>query len=225
MTHLELESLASDYLEGRLASALKAQAEAHLDGCSGCRELIIDLRHALDLCQSAPELEPAPWLIAKILGSTTGRHKPTWTEQVVAFLRPALQPRLAYTVAMAVFSISVVINAAGMNLRKFRLRDFNPRTWIYRADRAGHLLYARAEKFYYDLKVVYEIESRFRQLRSEPQQQDQTSPKPEPPSGGSTDGQQTGSPQLAFAGEPLRLPNLGDNPSRKGTGQVRSPSQ
>jgi len=44
---------------------------------------------------------------------------------------------------------------------------------------------ARAEKFYYDLRVVIEIESRLRQLRSHPEEEQQA-PKQEPPPGGST---------------------------------------
>ena len=57
-----------------------------------------------------------------------------------------------------------------------------------RADRQGHLLAARAEKFYYDLRVVYEIESRFRQLGGQPQMQEEEAPKPAAPAGGSSQG-------------------------------------
>jgi len=75
-----------------------------------------------------------------------------------------------------------------LNLRTLRLEDLNPRTWLARADRQGHLMYARAEKFYYDLRVVYEIESRFRQLTGQPQGQEEESPKPAVPGGGSSQG-------------------------------------
>ena len=49
-------------------------------------------------------------------------------------------------------------------------------------------MYARAEKFYYDLRVVYEIESRFQQLRGQPQVQEEETPKPVAPGGGSSQG-------------------------------------
>ena len=197
MTHLELENLASEYLEGQLDAVRRAQAEEHLRDCGPCRELLSDLRHAMELCQSAEKLEPAPWLIAKIMRATVGERKPTFREQMSAFFRPATQPRLAYAVAMAIFSFSIIVNAAGLNLRKLTLADLNPRTWFYEANRTGHLLYARVEKFYYDLRVVYEIESRFRQVRSEPGNQEQEAPKPEAPAGGSTDRQAPGINQLA----------------------------
>jgi len=201
MTHLELENLTSDYLEGLLEPALKREVEAHLSACPSCLEMVGDVRRAMELCHSAPELEPAPWLVRKIMLATVGERRPGLAERLVAFIRPALHPRFAYGVAMAVFSLSIIVNAAGINLRHMTVADLNPRTWFFRANRAGHLYYARVEKFYYDLRVVYEIESRFRQLRSHPEQE-QEAPKQEPPAGGSTNS------------VPLSLPALASNQAR-----------
>jgi hypothetical protein len=200
MTHLELENLASDYLESQLAEVQRLQVEAHLRDCAGCRELMADLRRVMELCRSAEELEPAPWLVPKILRATVGERKPSVRERWAAFFRPTAQPRLAYAVAMAIFSFSIIINAAGLDLRKVTLSDLNPRTWFYQANRTGHLLYARAEKFYYDLRVVYEIESRFRQLRSQPSEPQPEAPRQEPAPGGSTDRGAPTPAQLASVG-------------------------
>jgi hypothetical protein len=197
MTHLEVENLASEYLEGFLEAPRKGEMEAHLAECAPCRELVAEVRRVMELCQATEELEPAPWLVSKILLATVGARKPTLGEQLAALLRPATQPRFVYAVAMAVFSFSIIVNAAGINLRKIRVEDLNPRTWVYRANLAGHQLYARAEKFYYDLRIVYEIESRFRQLGTQPQQQEKEAPKEQPPAGGSSDTKQPGNPQLA----------------------------
>jgi hypothetical protein len=93
----------------------------------------------------------------------------------------------------------VIVNAAGINLRSMQIADLNPRTWVFRASRAGHLMYAHAEKFYYDLRVVYEVESRFRELRGQPQDQEEAPPKPEPPTGGSSQDVGTGESQVASA--------------------------
>jgi len=188
MTHLEIENLASDYLEGLLEPSLRAAVEAHLDGCTACHELMGDVRHALELCRAAEDAEPKPWLVSKILLATIGERKPTLRERIAAFLHPVLQPRVAYPVAMTVFTFSIIVNAAGLNLRGLRFEDLNPRTWVDRANRQGHLLAARAEKFYYDLRVVYEIESRFRQLSGQPQVQEEQTPKPAAPGGGSSQG-------------------------------------
>ena len=188
MTHLEVENLASDYLEGLLEPSQRAAVEEHLSGCVACRELLGDVRQALELCRAAEEVEPAPWLVSKILLATAGERKPTWREQLAAYLRPVLQPRVAYPIAMTVFTFSIIINAAGLNLRSLRFEDLNPRTWVDRANRQGHLMMARAEKFYYDLRVVYEIESRFRQLTGQPQGQEEETPKPAAPGGGTSQG-------------------------------------
>jgi hypothetical protein len=209
MTHLELENLTSDYLEGRLEPGLKREVEAHLGVCPSCLEMVGDVRRALELCHAAPELEPAPWLVSKIMRATVGERKPSLADRLVAFFRPTLQSRFAYGVAMAVFSFSIIINAAGINLSHMTVRDLNPRAWFFQANRAGHLFYARAEKFYYDLRVVYEIESRLRQLRARPEE-GQGAPKQEPPAGGST------------KSAPLTLPTLATN--QAGAAAVAAPA-
>ncbi len=191
MTHLELENLVSEYLEGQLEVRRRLEFEAHLGTCLGCRELVADVRQAMEYCRSAEDPDPAPWLISKILLATIGERQPTLFERLTAFLRPGLQARVVYGVAMTVFSVSIIVNAAGVNLRQLTLADLNPHTWIHRADRTGHLLYARAEKFYYDLRVVYEIESRLRQLHQQSGQGNQGSsdqPGPQSKPGSSPSG-------------------------------------
>lgn len=188
MTHLEIENLASDYLEELLEPSVRAAVEAHLSGCGACRELVGDVRQVLEMCRTAEDPQPNPWLVSKILRATAGERKPTWREQVAEFFRPVLQPRIAYPIAMTVFTFSVIVNAAGLDLRALHWEDLNPHTWLARADRQGHLIYARAEKFYYDLRVVYEIESRFREVTGQPQGQEEETPKPAAPPGGSSQG-------------------------------------
>ena len=110
---------------------------------------------------------------------------------------------------MAVFSFSIIVSAAGINLRHMTVGDLNPRTWFFKANRAGHLYYARAEKFYYDLRVVVEIESRLRQLRSQPGDEERETPKQENPAGGSTTSTPLGIPALASS--PARAVGAADS--------------
>jgi Putative zinc-finger len=204
MTHLELENLASDYLEGLLAPPSRAAVEAHLAQCAACRELVGDVRRVMELCRAAEQVEPAPWLVSKILLATVGERKPTLREQIAALFRPMLQPRVAYPIAMTVFAFSVIVNAAGINLRSLQIEDLNPRTWVFRANRSRHLVCARAEKFLYDLRVVYEVESRLRQLRGQIQEQEEEVLKNGAPSGGSSKGAPAEQDQVASA-EGLRV--------------------
>jgi hypothetical protein len=225
MTHLEIENLASDYLEGLLEPSEKAAVDAHLTGCTACRELLDDLRGVLELCRVAEDVEPRPWLISRIMQATVGERKPTWGERIAAYIRPVLQPRVAYPIAMTVFTFSIIVNAAGLNLRSLQMEDLNPRTWVDRANRQGHLLEARAEKFYYDLRVVYEIESRFRQFGGQPQMQEEV-PKPVTPEGGSSQGTptdpttaSTGSGLVVAAASEQAPPSGGHLPVDSGTGR------
>jgi hypothetical protein len=186
MTHMELENLISDYLEGQLTAVRQAELETHLAACAQCQALVADVRHAFELCHTADSIEPPPWLVPKILRATLGfgERKPSLKQQLQAFFRPMMQTRVAYGVAMAVFSLSMIINVAGINLRHVRPADLNPANWVYQANRNGHLLVGRVEKYCYDLKVVYEFQSRLQHLRSQPTE----TPRPQAPAGGSTYG-------------------------------------
>lgn len=200
MTHLELENLASDYLEGQLVESQRVDADLHLQTCPACRELMGDLKRVLSLAHAAEDMEPSPWLAAKIMRATVGERKPGWKERLAAILRPTFQPRVAYTVAMAMFSISIIVNAAGLNLRNLTMADLNPQIWLYQANRSGQLMFARAEKFYYDLRIVYEIESRFRQnQKTSPEPAEQTRPESTP--GGSSQRTTPGGTEIASAGD------------------------
>jgi hypothetical protein len=231
MTHLEIENLASDYLEGLLEPSQQAAVEAHLIECAACRELLADVSHVLEICRAAQDAEPKPWLVSKIMLATVGERQPTWRERIAAYLRPVLQPRVAYPIAMTVFTFSVIVNAAGLNLRSLRFEDLNPRTWVGRANRQGHLLAARAEKFYYDLRVVYEIESRFRRLGGQPQMQEEEAPKSAAPGGGSSQGTPSGH-TMASNGEVLTVvvaeseqapPSVGNHTGITGAGRSQIP--
>jgi hypothetical protein len=196
MNHLDAVNLISEYLENRLEIEPRAGLEAHLAACTECRELAEDVRQVMALCQATEPLQPPPWLVAKILKATTGQRKPSWAERLLGSMRPLLQPRVVYGISMAVFSISFILHAASINLRSLHLEDLNPGTWAYRANSKGHLLVARAEKYYYDLRVVYEIQNRLRELRN---QQDEAQPSPPKKSspGGAQGQSRTGSKDLA----------------------------
>ena len=140
--------------------------------------------------------------------------------QLAALFRPLAHPRVAYSIAMAVFAFSVIVNAAGVNLRDLRFEDLNPRTWYYRANRSGHLIYARAEKSYYDLRVVYEIESRIQEFRGQPPAQEEA-PKPAAPSNGSTQDAPSGYTPDASDGGPQWVASQSGGDTLPSTNQSR----
>src|SRR5437016_43718 len=145
MTHQELEHLASDYLEGSLDAVRRAETQAHLDACASCHEMIAGLERVLDLCRAAEDVEAPPWMVNRILLATVGERKPSLGERLSSLLRPTLQPRLVYGLAMAVFSMTFILHAAGLKVGRVTLDDLNPATWFKRADLTGHRLVSRAE--------------------------------------------------------------------------------
>jgi hypothetical protein len=85
-----------------------------------------------------------------------------------------MQPRLAGTFAMAFFSISVLLNLAGVRLGDLKAADFKPgniRATITRDYYTGR---AQVIRYYENMRLVYELQSRLRDLRNAlPQQQEQ----------------------------------------------------
>ncbi|HTV56492.1 MAG TPA: zf-HC2 domain-containing protein [Terriglobia bacterium] len=215
MTHLELENLITDYLDGGLEADRAATVTAHLASCSACRETVEDVRFAIARCRAAQELEPAPWLVSRILHASTGQRKPNLTAQIAGWLRPVLRPQVIYGVSMAVFSLSFILFVAKANLRSLNVRELNPALWVERANSRGHLLIARAEKFYYDIRFVYEVQSVLRELRQEP------SPRPAKPggrNGGTSRARPLDQERLALRGH---RPAFRDVPSLQGSRLTR----
>ncbi|HUI41235.1 MAG TPA: zf-HC2 domain-containing protein [Terriglobia bacterium] len=219
MTHLEIENLASEYLEGQLDVLRRVEMERHLTACADCRGLMAEVRRAYELCHAAEDLEPAPWLVPKILRATLGERKPSLAQRLAAWFHPFLQTRVVYGVAMTVFSLSLILNVAGVSLKDVKAEDLNPRTWVYQANRNGHLLLGRVEKYYYDLKVVYEIESRLRRLRAQPGEE---APRPQAPAGGSTEGGPSDESLLASTGNSDVVPGAGGHLLGQATASYRA---
>lgn len=196
MTHLDFENLAADYLDGALDVVRRTQAEAHLASCSECRSMIESVQFAVKACHEARELEVPSRLVSRILYATTGDRKQGMMAELMALLKPVFRPQVVYGVSMALFSVSFVLFTARVNLRKVRIRDINPATWFQRADSRGHVLLARAEKFYYDLRFVYDVQSVLRELRQQP---NAAPPKTGGRSGGNSEIDPPGGERLALA--------------------------
>lgn len=214
MTHWEVSNLLTDYVEGVLDHGQKVLLDEHLASCGECRAMAEDLRFAMQTLHAAEDVEPAPWLESRILHATTGIKKRRTWDWVPSWLRLALRPQVAYGISMAVFSLSFLFYAANVNLQGLKLRELNPVTWVYRADSRGHLLVARAEKFYYDLRFVYEVQSLLRQMRQQPEGTPASRQKPRAPDGGASGAQSPGAPQLALEQRPALPPFEG---SQKGS--------
>ena len=73
-----------------------------------------------------------------------------------------MQPRLAMTAAMAFFSIALTLNLTGVRLGDLRASDFKPSSLM----RSAYEAKAKVVRYSDNLRVVYELESRVRDLQS-----------------------------------------------------------
>ena len=125
-----------------------------------------------------------------------------------------LQPRLAMTAAMAFFSIALTLNLTGVRVTQLRASDLKPAN----LKRTFYSANAHVVRYYDNLVVVYELESRVHELQrsSEPETPvssepaDKTTPKP------------ASSPAASPAASPTDSPN-GQKPkqSKPGPGTSR----
>ncbi len=84
MEHTEIRRRLSDYLDNAVSAKEKSEIEAHLAACRSCRGALADLERTIAHMKSLPEVEPPPWLTAKIMARVKAASEP----------RPALWKRL-----------------------------------------------------------------------------------------------------------------------------------
>ena len=92
-----------------------------------------------------------------------------WFKRMLASVS---QPRFAMTAAMAFFSIALTINLTGVSLRNLHVSSFTPSNVRHNFWTTN----ARVFRYYDNLRVVYELESRVREV-----QRDTDEPAAQPP--------------------------------------------
>ena len=88
-----------------------------------------------------------------------------------------LQPRLAMTAAMAFFSIALTLNLTGIRLSDIHASDLKPSSLL----RTAYQAKARVVRYSDNLRVVYELESRVRDLQRSTDNDSRHRPPQNPP--------------------------------------------
>jgi hypothetical protein len=175
MQCLEVEALLPDALDGALHGPTLAAFEAHQQDCAICRSLVEEARAGMHLLQGLDEAEPPRNLVHNILAQTIGalpsEHavpKPrgeSWLEKLKGRLAPmfapVVTPRFAMSFGMAFFSITMLLGIAGFHFADIRHWDLSSRG----ITKAYYATEARVMRYYENMRLVYEIESRVRDLR------------------------------------------------------------
>src|SRR4051794_16354236 len=170
----QFEILLADYLDGTLPESERTEVEGHAAGCEHCRELMADVQGAIRFLSTSEELVPPPELITRIAyHAPTGRIRQPFERQglisrmISEWLQPILQPRLAMGMAMTILSIAMLERCTGVKMQHVQPEDLNPvRIWGGIEDKTVRLK-DRAVKYYENLRWVYEIEVRLRELREQ----------------------------------------------------------
>jgi len=162
---------------------------------------------------------------------------PFWKRTgLLAATQRVAQPRLMMTAAMAFFSITLTLNIAGVRLSAVRLADLKPAAISLNLDKQYHMASARVVRYYDNLRFVYEMEARVRELRRDAdlnndqpaEKPDQSSPTTTPPdnnhkNGGKSEGPSAQQPAPMLWGEKveaaLRIPIFTANEPQSEPGQ------
>jgi hypothetical protein len=178
----EFDGLLSDAIDGVLTGLQLDRFQAHARTCSACGPLLAEVTAGRNWLKDLTEVEPPVSLVTNILVSTTGvdsqrlrvnvsapQSRSSWWERTQAWASGAMQPiwgtvrqpRFAMSFGMAFFALSVALSVLGVkpaDLREVSLRPAAIRHTYYNTQ-------ARVVRYYENIRFVYEVESRVRELK------------------------------------------------------------
>jgi hypothetical protein len=174
----EFEALLVEAIDGLLGEQKLANFRRHAGSCSNCGPLFAEAEAGRNWLKTLVEVEPPANLVHNILAATSGvaeKHAPQvpvtpgfgerlqrWVGFMVQPLWATVrQPRFAMSFGMAFFSISIALSVAGVKVSDVKRLDLRPTA----IRRNYHETSARVVKYYENIRFVYEIESRVRDLK------------------------------------------------------------
>jgi len=175
----EFELLLADAIDGVLTGTGLDRFQAHARVCRTCGPLFAEAEAGRNWLKGLTEVEPPASLVNNILASTTGvdtqrlrvsvrapQPRISWWEHVQASLLEPIwatvrQPRFAMSFGMAFFALSVGLTVAGVKPKDVLQISLRPSA-------IRHTYYstrAQVVHRYENIRFVYEVESRVRELK------------------------------------------------------------
>lgn len=184
----EFEALLAEALDATLHGSRLAAFEAHQQSCNACSARFADAAAGMHWLKGLEDIEPPKNLVHNILAQTIGslpeastQATPagdSWVEKfkarVAALFAPLMTPRFAMSFGMAFFSITMLANVIGVRAADLKHVDVTAKG----LQKAYYATQARVVRYYENIRLVYEIESRVRDLRraATPVKQEESSP-------------------------------------------------
>ena len=173
----EFEGLLSQAAEGSLTGPKLEPFQAHAQVCQVCGPLLAEVEAGRNWLKSLDEVEPPANMVHNILIATTGRESRlsnaqaprSWKDALAGWLRPGLapivamarQPRFAMSFGMVFFSMSITMSLAGVKFSDLSHVDLRPSA----VRRTYYETSGKVVKYYENIRFVYEVESRVRELK------------------------------------------------------------
>lgn len=227
----EWEALLADALDGTLKAEDSAVFAAHGKDCPMCAEMLAAAKQGQEWMKFLHEEPPVPAdLVSRILGRTSGASLPqlavagaaqTIPLPVAHFTarRTFRDARALMTAAMAFFSfalsLSMMLGMMGVHLDTLRMADLKPSALQTTFARQFYSYKKQMVSYYENIRLVYEVESKMRELRRDAETEQNTQPRKDnsQPANPQGDGHKTGgrlrapdnpvSPKTVIWGQPV----------------------
>jgi hypothetical protein len=177
----EFEALLFDALDNQLTGAKQERFRAHARVCAKCGPMFAEAEAGQHWLKSLVEVEPPANLVNDILAATSGIpsyrlheiaatvHQPSLGERIREWADSLLtpvwstvrQPRFAMSFGMAFFSLSVALSVAGVKPTDIKQADLS-RSGLRRT---YYTTQARVVKYYENIRLVVEIESKVQEIK------------------------------------------------------------
>jgi hypothetical protein len=171
----EAEALLAEVLDGTLQGERLEAFEAHQQSCTSCHAMLEEAQAGLRWLKALHEAEPPANLVHNILAQTIGAlpseyavpavRGEGWLQKLKGRLAPVFAPiatpRFAMSFGMAFFSITMILGIAGFHFTDVRHWDLSSKG----IRKTYFAMQVHVVRYYENLRLVYEIESRVRDLR------------------------------------------------------------
>ena len=177
----EFEAVLFDALDQKLMGGKLERFRAHARACTKCGPMFSEVEAGQHWLKSLTEVEPPANLVNDILAATSGIESyrlqagvpaqqqtslgeriREWADSLLAPVWSTVrQPRFAMSFGMAFFSLSVALSVAGVKPSDLKQVDLS-RTGLRRT---YYTTSARVMKYYENMRLVYEIQSKVQEIK------------------------------------------------------------